>query len=98
MTRSMYRQGDLFFMAIPELPESLIEWRGKVIARGEVTGHSYRLQDGRVLEDWQGALCLEAACATQVIHQEHHPIQLPEGYRVIQQREYTLEAIREVRD
>ncbi len=99
MTRSMYRQGDLLFMAIPELPESLIEWKGKVIAWGDVTGHSHRLLDGRVLSDAQGALFLEVACATQIIHQEHSPIHLSEGfYRVIRQREYTPEAIRQVRD
>jgi hypothetical protein len=52
-----------------------------------------------VLEDRQGALFLEVMRPTQIIHQQHHPIELPAGcYRVIRQREYTPEAIREVAD
>lgn len=99
MTRDMYRQGDLLFLAIPELPEGLIKRTGKVIAWGEVTGHSHSLKDGRVLEDGQGALFLEVLHATQVVHQEHHAIELPAGcYRVTRQREYSPEAIREVVD
>ena len=99
MTRYMSRQGDLLFMAIPELPESLIERPGRVIARGEVTGHSHSLLEGRVLEDAQGALFLEVLHASQIIHQEHHALDLPSGYyRLIRQREYTPEAIQEVCD
>jgi hypothetical protein len=99
MTRDMYRQGDLLFRAVPELPEGLTERASKVIAQGEVTGHSHCLLEGRVLEDRQGALFLEVMRPTQIIHQQHHPIELPGGcYRVIRQREYTPEAIREVAD
>jgi hypothetical protein len=99
MTREMYRQGDLLFRAIPELPEGLTERASKVIAQGEVTGHRHCLREGRVLEDRQGALFLEVMCTTQIIHQEHHALGLPAGcYRIIRQREYTPEAIREVAD
>jgi hypothetical protein len=70
-----------------------------VIVEGEATGHSHRLLQGSVLEDAQGALFLEVGKATQVMHQEHGAIELPAGcYRVIRQREYTPEAMREVTD
>lgn len=99
MTASIYRQGDLLFMTLPTLPEGLTIRANNVIAEGEATGHTHRLQDGRVLEDAQGALFLEAFHATHIIHQEHHTINLPAGcYRVIRQREYTPEGIREIYD
>jgi hypothetical protein len=95
----MYRQGDLLFSAIPELPEDLIERTSKVIAQGEATGHSHCLLEGRVLEDRQGILFLEVMYTTQIIHQEHSALDLPAGfYRIIRQREYTPEAVREVAD
>lgn len=99
MTTIMYRQGDLLFQAIHTLPEGLIPRSTQVIVKGEATGHSHRLLQGSILEDAQGALFLEVEKVTQVIHQEHHAIDLPAGcYRVIRQREYTPEAIREVAD
>ncbi len=99
MTTSMYRQGDLLFRAIPKLPESLVVRLGQIIARGEATGHSHCLLEGRVLEDTQGSLFLEVPRSTQVVHQEHYAIELSAGYyQVRRQREYTPKAIREVYD
>jgi hypothetical protein len=98
----MYRQGDLLFVEIERLPNDLKERPSKVIAEGEVTGHSHRLSEGRVLEDKMGDLFLQVARAARILHQEHHTITLPPGrYRVVRQREYTPAApakIREVRD
>jgi hypothetical protein len=99
MTAIMYRQGDLLFRAIPRLPEGLRSRSSQVIVQGEATGHSHLLLSGRVLEDSQGALFLEAAQATQIIHQQHAPIDLPAGYfQVTRQREYTPQGIRKVCD
>lgn len=99
MTRNLYQQGDLLFMAIPRLPVDLTERAGKGIVQGEVTGHSHCLREGLVLSDAQGALFLEVVHAAQVIHQEHHAIELPAGcYQVSRQREYTPQIIQEVRD
>lgn len=94
MTAKRYRQGDLLFTATPELPEGLIGHASTIIAQGEATGHSHGLLQGQVLEDMQGRLFLEVSSATQVVHEEHHPIHLLEGFsRVIRQRKYTPEAI-----
>ena len=99
MIGKMYRQGDLLFTAIPELPEDLIERAGKIIVEGEVTGHSHRLLEGRVLLDMQGTLFLEVLQTTQVIHQEHYAITLEPGYyQIMRQREYTPGAIRGICD
>lgn len=95
----MHRQGDVLFTAIKELPEGLTERTTRVIVEGEVTGHSHRLVEGRILQDAQGYLFLEVLRATQVVHQEHHPIHLEPGiYQVTRQREYAPEAIRTVVD
>src|SRR5690242_11595920 len=99
MSTIMYRQGDLLFRAIHKLPEGLIPRPSQVIVEAEATAPSNRRLQGSVLEDAQGVLFLEVGKATQVTHQEHHAIELPAGcYRVIRQREYTPEAIREVTD
>jgi hypothetical protein len=101
MSQNMYRQGDLLFVEIKDLPANLKEQPTMVIAEGEVTGHSHRLSEGRVLENKRDVF-LEVVRAARVVHQEHHTINLPPGrYRVIRQREYTPTApakIREVRD
>jgi hypothetical protein len=98
MTAKHYRQGDILFTRIEELPEGLTERKSRVIAEGEATGHHHRLLDGRLLEGTQG-LFLAIVVATQVVHQEHGPILLEPGYyRVTRQREYTPEAIRTVMD
>jgi hypothetical protein len=85
----MHRQGDVLFTRIAELPEGLTQRKSQVIVEGEATGHHHSLVAGRVLEDAQGYLFLEVLQATQVVHQEHHPISLEPGcYRVTRQREY----------
>ncbi|HET8846323.1 MAG TPA: hypothetical protein VFN35_32980 [Ktedonobacteraceae bacterium] len=95
----MYRQGDLLFTVLTSLPEGLSERQDTIILEGEATGHCHRLLEGRVLEDKQGIRYLEAFYATQIVHPEHQAIHLPAGcYRVTRQREYTPEALREVRD
>jgi hypothetical protein len=89
MSNSMHRQGDILFTAIDHLPEGLTLRPDNVIVRGEATGHSHRLQEGRVWADAQGNLFLEVPVPTQVAHQEHQPIALPAGfYQVTRQREY----------
>lgn len=95
----MLRQGDILLRGWPELPKGLSLCASKVLARGEATGHTHELLEGSVWTDDQGTLYLEVPQATQVVHPEHHPLDLAPGYyQVIRQREYTPEAIRRVSD
>ncbi|HEX6480454.1 MAG TPA: hypothetical protein VF043_16570 [Ktedonobacteraceae bacterium] len=95
----MFRQGDVLITRIARLPEGLNERQDKIILAGEVTGHTHRLVQGRVLEDARGALFLEVLQQTQVVHEEHRPLSLePGSYQITRQREYTPEAIREIED
>jgi hypothetical protein len=76
-----------------------------ILVHGELTGHSHRLEDPRSAMLFSGAheigeLYLEVpAGGARIIHEEHDPIELPEGlYRAWRQREYTPQAIHVVRD
>lgn len=95
----MFRQGDVLITRIARLPEGLNERQDKIILAGEVTGHTHRLVQGRVLEDTRGALFLEVLQQTQVVHEEHRPLSLePGSYQITRQREYAPGAIREIED
>lgn len=108
--RRMYRQGDILFVSIPRLPEGLTPAVDLVVARGETTGHSHRLEgeDVELLVGpgrWQSGMdvaqefFIRAGLDVQVVHEEHAPIALPEGlYCVVRQREYDERADRLIRD
>jgi len=87
--------------AVENIPEQAQKRARAILAYGEVTGHSHRIETPGTAEVWEygNNLYLQVLKTARVIHEEHHPITLPPGtYRVWQQREYTPEAIRIVRD
>lgn len=98
----MWRQGDVFIAPIPTIPADAQPRPHCVLAEGEVTGHSHRVKESGVARLFAraGSLFLEVtAVQATVAHEEHGPVTLPRGtYRVWQQREYSPEAIRVVRD
>lgn len=98
----MWRHGDVMIAKVEKLPEGAKPKHGNVLVRGEVTGHSHRIQDvgSAELYEADGQLFLHVGEAgARLVHEEHKPIALPAGYyRIWQQREYTPEAIRRVRD
>ena len=96
---TQYRQGDVLFVKIEALPAHLTQRKSNVVVEGESTGHAHRLVSGRILEDAKGFLFLEILRNTQVIHEEHHAIDLEPGYyQVTRQREYSPGTIRLVID
>jgi hypothetical protein len=83
-----YRQGDLLFVGQLWLPKPAVARGDGVIQLGEVTGHAHRVVGGSVY-DVKGGVYLAVGRGARVIHEEHAPIELPEGfYRVVRQREY----------
>jgi hypothetical protein len=98
----MWRHGDVLIAPVSELPALARRRMGSVLAYGEITGHSHRFADPSAVELWEhgGQLFVRVtADVATVIHEEHHPISLPQGvYRVWKQREYTPQAIRTVVD
>ncbi len=97
----MWRHGDVFIAAIAAIPEQAKKTMGTTLAYGEITGHSHRIETPAhaTLLIQGNALFLEVSEPVRIVHEEHHPIMLPPGtYRVWQQREYTPQAIKIVRD
>ena len=98
----MWRQGDVFIIAVSNLPHLGRVVRRPVLAEGEVTGHTHALADpgaGHVFTV-RGELYLEVLAATAtIVHEEHAPVTLPRGGYVVRiQREYSPKEIRVVRD
>ena len=100
----MYRQGDVLLIPVSILPVGTVQVeKGDVIilAFGEATGHRHVITDTTtmVFRGPTGDVFIDVTEHTEVSHQEHTAIALPPGkYRVIRQREYTPEAIRNVAD
>lgn len=101
MEQQMWRHGDVLIATVQAIPEQAKKRIQPILAYGEVTGHCHRIEhatDAEVLE-YRNALFLRVFVPTRIVHEEHHPISLPPGtYRVWQQREYTPQAIRTIRD
>ncbi|MDP6468112.1 MAG: hypothetical protein QF918_10255 [Pirellulaceae bacterium] len=98
----LYRHGDVLIDGIETVPTGATRLKHLTLAEGEITGHSHRIEQRKSAELYRhrGQLYLKVvADRATVIHQEHHPIELPRGvYRVWRQREYTPERIITVRD
>ena len=83
----MWRQGDLLFIKVNKIYGK--KQKDKVIALGELTGHSHELTYGDVYQVGGKKKYLSLGKDDVVKHQEHNPIELPAGnYEVIRQREY----------
>lgn len=101
---AMYRQGDVLMIPVKKAPKGAkpVDRRNGrlVLAEGEATGHAHTVADGgAALLEHEDGLFLEAPGDVVVEHQEHATVDLPAGtYKVIRQREYTPQEIRNVRD
>jgi hypothetical protein len=85
----LYRQGDIVIRQIPRLPSGVERQVSAILAYGERTGHTHRL-DGRG-QVWRQdtRLYLKLEQPSRVVHDEHGPVTLPPGvYEVVGQREY----------
>lgn len=103
----MYRQGDVLIVPVKSLPKNLDpvdrEQGRVVLAHGEVTGHAHAIKDrnAALFRDPKLAAIFMHVSDDPVAleHEEHATITIPPGnYRVIRQREYSPEAIRNVAD
>jgi hypothetical protein len=98
----MWRQGDILISTVRAIPKGAVLRSHGVIAEGELTGHSHRIQHSTTAEllEYGGSLYLRVlADEARVVHEEHGPITVPwRMYLVWQQREYTPKSIRPVKD
>ena len=107
MRQKQFRQGDVWVEEIHTLPKNVKKAEpglpGKIVlAYGEATGHHHSIEVTEATEsfvDEAGILFLALKEDTVLEHQEHAAIEIPSGfYKVTIQREYSPEAIRNVRD
>ncbi|CAA9277538.1 MAG: hypothetical protein AVDCRST_MAG77-3611 [uncultured Chloroflexi bacterium] len=98
----LWRHGDVLIAATAEVPAEARRRPTAVLVWGEITGHSHRVAEPEtaMLYELDGVMYLRVvAPSARVVHEEHHPITLPQGtYRVWTQREYTPREIRRVVD
>lgn len=94
MSGTLYRHGDVLIQEVEALPDGAFQPQesGEVIlAHGEVTGHSHRIENPAAVELWRvyGGSYIRVIEPTRVVHEEHQPITLEPGvYRYWRQREY----------
>lgn len=94
----MFRQGDILVRRINKLPMGLRE-KDNTVALGEVTGHSHKIMNGKVMVDNSGNQFVIAQQGTKLVHEEHEQIPLEEGnYEIVRQREYNPIQNRQVTD
>lgn len=96
----MVRQGDLLFIPAEKIQDYFLERAEKepkgIIEEGEATGHHHRLADLEAAEvfhvkGWSGkeTMLRVGATGVSIVHEEHKPVQLPEGvYQVNRAREF----------
>lgn len=104
----MYRQGDVLIVPASGIPKKLDQIEREdgraVLAHGEVTGHAHAIKDKRAVLFRDPKLAeifmrVSGNTPVELQHDEHDTIDIPPGnYRVIRQREYSPEAIRNVAD
>lgn len=107
--KDLVRQGDILFRRIPhdKRPTGLQSLPGKVIQKGEVTGHAHRITEGEanILAQYEKQWgtkkltvsnphrFLEAVTPTTIGHEEHGPAVLaPDLWEIIQAREFDYAA------
>lgn len=96
------RQGDVFIVGAKVIPSTAKKAERCILALGEVTGHAHQIKEEAFLwVDTDGTKYIEVYGSDATVqHEEHGPIVLsgPAIYRVIIQREYHPEDIRNVAD
>jgi len=87
---------------VDTVPEKAVRLDHTRVAEGELTGHCHEaVGEGVELLEKDGVLYLVAPKGARVRHQEHAPIEVPEGtYRIGQTQEYDhfQEEARRMRD
>lgn len=97
-----YRHGDVMIETVDRIPKTKRKASHTILAHGEITGHSHRIEDRNtavLYESPKGLFLHVTDQPATVVHEEHDPIELEKGYyRVWRQREYSPEEIRIIRD
>jgi len=84
------QHGDVLLQQVERLPEGVTKLNHGVVMDGEATGHKHQISTKTsTLWELEGQLYLEVEAPTVITHDEHKPIEIPEGiYHIGQVREY----------
>lgn len=97
----MYRQGDILIVEAQRPPAQWerVKRPDNVVAYGEATGHRHEFEGNVALFDVFGQTYADVVEDAELVHDEHETITIPEGfYRIVRQREFDGEHIRQVTD
>lgn len=87
-----FQQGDVIIKntAIPSGSQRVPGTKGGfVLAKGEATGHSHVIKDDIEMYEKDGVLYIRADKPVIVFHEEHQPLEIPQGtYEIRIVREY----------
>lgn len=91
--RKFYRQGDIAFEEIDEIPEGLIEKGSVLEIHGEKEGHVHKMEGVQILAPPQQRESIPAVIVvekeTEMTHPEHESLKIPPGiYRVTRFKEH----------
>lgn len=87
-TNHPYRQGDVLFVQVREIPPEAEKRDDRIIAEGEASGHRHIVKENHAeLFETENFLWLNASRPATILHNEHLPVLLPAGkYRIVSQR------------
>ena len=99
MESEILRHGDILLKRISKIPANAVKVEGKVIAEGEVTGHSHQLIGNATLFEVDEIMYVESQ-GCELIHQEHDTLHILGNFIVGREREYDIltEEVRQVID
>lgn len=86
------------FKKVSALPKGAVEVHDNVLARGEVTGHSHRIEGAKVFRSGN-QLLVQVEELGRVVHEEHGSFEITPGiYEVVRQREFFPDVNRLIAD
>lgn len=100
MSQKVYRQGDLAFIPIEEIPKKAKAVSTRVIRTGENGGvHALEEKASAVMYEVDGVRYILSEDGVGIVHGEHKKVDLPAGkYEIRIQRELGQEGVRDVID
>lgn len=100
MSQKVYRQGDLAFIPIEEIPKMAKAVSTRVIRTGENGGiHALEEKSSAVMYEVDGVRYILSEDGVGIVHGEHKKVDLPAGkYEIRIQRELGQEGVRDVID
>jgi peptidyl-tRNA hydrolase len=97
-----FRQGDVMLDAVASIPKSAVKVEQSLIVLqfGSSTGHKHAMGTEHATEfKTETERFIKVDAPTDLIHDEHSTIPIPSGsFKIVQQREFSPEAIRDVLD